>query len=96
MKEAQEIRSIEVLGSARWITLAEACAYSCKSENTIKALLKSGNIYGSKAGTGTWTIDRVSIDQLFNQERDERRLELARRLKPHRRALCEVKTVGVR
>lgn len=72
MKVSKPIRPIEVLATARWITLQEACAYMClKSIKTVKGLILEGKIYGTKKGE--WIIDRESIDKYYNEERDKRR-----------------------
>jgi hypothetical protein len=75
MKQAKEIRPIEVLVSARWLTMAEACYYACKSENTLKKIINEGKIYADKKGGG-WIVDRESIDTYYNETRDNRRIEL--------------------
>ncbi len=72
MKVRKQIRPIEVLATARWITLAEACEYMCvRSVKTVKSLILAGKIYGTKRGE--WIIDRESIDRYYNEERDKRR-----------------------
>jgi excisionase family DNA binding protein len=76
MKAAKEIRSIDVLVTARWLTIAEACEYARKSVNTLKRYIIEGKIYGSKQG-GEWIVDRESIDSFYGEDRDRRRLVLA-------------------
>jgi len=74
---------IHALSSMKWLTMAEACMYSRKSPNTLKAWADDSRIYGTPAGeSGSWIFDRESIDSFFNGPRDERRLELERRRKP--------------
>jgi hypothetical protein len=82
MKVAKEIRPIDVLCTARWLTMAEACEYSRKSINTLKKLIASGKIYADKRGE--WTVDRQSIDDYFNARRDDMNIFLAKK----RRVLC--------
>lgn len=63
MKTAKGVRDMEVLKTARWITLAEAAAYSRKSAKTILRWIDEGMIRG--INRGEWIIDRESIDAFF-------------------------------
>lgn len=67
MKISKEIRPLEVLLTARWLTMAEAASYARGSIKTIRRWLADGLIYGQKAGE--WRIDRESIDKYFLRAR---------------------------
>lgn len=50
----------------RWLTVEEAMAYTrVKSVKTIRMWIKEGYINANKR-TGSWIIDRESIDDWFN------------------------------
>ena len=66
---------IPFLGTMKWLTLAEACIYARCSRNTLINWMESGKIYASKPdGSGTYIIDRQSIDNYFNELRDNARI----------------------
>ena len=63
------------LATMKWLTLAEACIYARCSRNTLINWMESGKIYASKPeGSGTYIIDRQSIDNYFNELRDNAKI----------------------
>lgn len=53
---------------SRWLTLEEAMAYAkVKSKNTIRRWIQEGYIDANKR-TGSWIIDRESIDDWFSSD----------------------------
>lgn len=75
MKSTKEIRPMDILKTARWLTLSESCIYALKSINTLKKFIMEGKIYGTKKD-GEWTVDRESIDRWFNEDRDKLMLRI--------------------
>ena len=56
--------------AGRWLTKEEAINYAKVSWNTLKKWIRQGHIYGfRRSGKGCWIIDRQSIDQFYDQER---------------------------
>ena len=54
--------------AGRWMTVEEAMAYTrVKSVKTIRMWIKEGYINANKR-TGTWIIDRESIDDWFKSD----------------------------
>ena len=79
MKTTKGIKDRGILQTIRWLTLAEACLYSRRSNNTLKKLIRENQIYGTKKG-GEWIVDRESIDAFYNADRDEMRIKLHARV----------------
>lgn len=61
----------------KWLSLRAACARASMSEKTLIFHIASGEIYGTKKG-GKWYIDRDSIDDYFNADREAVRAAVAR------------------
>ena len=54
----------------RWLTMNEALEYAkVKSVKTLKKWINKGYIYGDKR-TGSWIIDRQSIDDWYSSDSD--------------------------
>lgn len=52
----------------RWLTMSQALDYArIKSKNTMLKWVKEGLVYGFKR-SGTWIIDRDSIDKWYTSE----------------------------
>lgn len=51
----------------RWLSVSEACKYTCMSDKTLMRYIRDGQIYGSKKG-GKWYIDRLSIDAFMKAD----------------------------
>lgn len=60
MKTAKPVRDMEVLKTARWVSLNEAAAFCNVSIKTVLRWIDAGNIIASKRGE--WFVDRESID----------------------------------
>lgn len=56
------------MAPSRWLTMPEALEYArVRSKTTMLKWLNEGLIYGFKR-SGTWIIDRESIDQWYTSE----------------------------
>jgi Na+/H+ antiporter NhaA len=54
---------------SKWLTVSEAMRYAeVKSRKTILAWINEGYIYAFRR-TGSWVIDRESIDSWYNKDR---------------------------
>lgn len=54
---------------SKWLTVSEAMLYAeVKSRKTILAWINEGYIYAFRR-TGSWIIDRESIDKWYNKDR---------------------------
>jgi hypothetical protein len=54
---------------SKWLTVSEAMRYAeVKSRKTILAWINEGYIYAFRR-TGSWIIDRESIDNWYNKDR---------------------------
>jgi len=63
------------IATMKWLSLPEACLYTRHSRNTLLKWIEDGKIYASKPdGSGTYIIDRQSIDNYFNELRDNARI----------------------
>ncbi len=62
---ADEIRASAIFN--KWLTHAEAAKYAKVSGKTIQRWINMGLIYASRT-TGSWRVDRESIDDFFNDE----------------------------
>lgn len=62
------VKATQAKSYGRWLTMEEAKEYAkVRSVNTIKKWITQGFIYANKR-TGTWIIDRQSIDDWFLSE----------------------------
>ena len=53
----------------RWLTMPQALTYAkLKSEKTMRMWIKKGYVYGFKR-SGTWIIDRQSIDDWYSSDK---------------------------
>ena len=53
----------------RWLTMPQALEYArLKTEKTMRMWIKRGYIYGFKR-SGTWIIDRQSIDDWYSSDK---------------------------
>lgn len=56
------------MAPGRWLTMSQALDYArIKSKNTMLKWVKEGLVYGFKR-SGTWIIDRDSIDKWYTSE----------------------------
>ncbi len=63
----------------RWLRISEAEKYASLSRNTIKKMLKDGQLRGERTPGGHWRIDRESIDDWFSRG-EKKAVEIARSL----------------
>lgn len=53
------------LRSRKWLTMAEAVAYSGRSASTLIRKIRAGLISGHRPPGSHWQVDRESIDACF-------------------------------
>lgn len=58
------------LNPGRWMKISEAAQYARKSKNTLRKLIKNGDIYAFQEGEDcNWVVDRKSIDEFYESGR---------------------------
>lgn len=57
--------------TTRWLRISDACTYAGVCRNTLKAMIKRGDIVGARTPGGHWRVDRESIDAHFGPSREK-------------------------
>lgn len=65
----------------KWLTLAQACAYTGRSASTLKRKALAGLIVGYKPEGSQWQFDRESIDAFFTPPLSKAAFDIVRSLR---------------
>jgi excisionase family DNA binding protein len=65
----------------KWLTLAQACAYTGRSPTTLKRKAQAGEIVGHKPQGSQWQFDRESIDAFYTPPINKRAFDIVRSLR---------------
>lgn len=65
----------------KWLTLAQACAYTGRSASTLKRKAQEGLIVGHKPEGSQWQFDRESIDTFYAPPINKRAFDIVRSLR---------------
>ena len=72
---------LSLLRYKKWLTMAEAVAYSGFSRQTLVAKAREGRIVGMKPQGSTWRFDRESLDRFFTPEPTRKAVDIIRSLR---------------
>ncbi len=65
----------------KWLTTAEACAYTGYCRPTLIAKANQGLIIGSKPEGSQWRFERGSLDRFFTPELAKKAVDIVRSLR---------------
>lgn len=65
----------------KWLTLAQACAYTGRSASTLKRKAQEGLIVGHKPEGSQWQFDRESIDAFYTPPISKAAFDIVRSLR---------------
>lgn len=72
---------LSLLRHKKWLTMAEAIAYSGYGRQTLVAKAREGLIVGTRPQGSTWRFDRESLDRFFTPEPTKKAIAIVRSLR---------------